>query len=89
MTTTRSFKKRTFTPGQSVFKCRICGRMTRDVEDNGNVDLCPDCYLGATYENGYEDASDPETAAYYEAKMREAYQRAVDKGGSIAGYTKS
>jgi len=72
----------------AVFKCRICGRSTRDTNgDNGGVLLCEDCFEGAEQENGYNDASDPASRAQYERGMRECFQRAVNKGGKIKGYT--
>lgn len=78
-----------FKRGSAVFVCRICGRRTRDTNgSNGYIELCQDCYEGAEQENGFNDTSDPEQKAQYEKDMRTCYQRAVNKGGKIAGYTK-
>lgn len=71
------------------FKCRNCGRSTRNTGDNGSVDLCPDCYEGFEQENGMANTDCPAEAAQYEKDMREAFQRAVDKGGVVKGYTPS
>lgn len=73
----------------AVFDCRHCGRKTRDTNgSNGSLRLCEDCEDGCMQENGMNDTSNPEESAQYEKDMRAAFQRAVDKGGRIEGYTK-
>lgn len=74
----------------AVFECRHCGRRTRDTNgDNGRTGLCEDCYEGSMSENGWCDTDDEAEKAQCDRDMREAYQRAVDKGGVIDGYTAS
>lgn len=53
---------------------------------NGGVRLCVDCFDGCGAENGASDTSDPNERAEYAAEARECFQRAVNKGGRIAGY---
>lgn len=78
-----------FKKHSGVFRCRHCTRRTRDTNgDNGNVELCEDCYEGCMQENGYNNSSDPGLKADYEKGMRECFQRAVNNGGVIEGYTK-
>lgn len=77
-----------FKYGSGVFECKHCGRRTRDTNgDNGNVAMCEDCYEGSMQENGMLDGD--ELAAQYERDMRACYQRAVNKGGVIAGYVRN
>lgn len=79
-----------FKKHSAVFECRHCQRRTRDTTgDNGDVQLCEDCYSGCEQENGFLNTSNPEERAQYERYMRECFQRAVNRGGVIAGYTKS
>jgi hypothetical protein len=74
-----------FKAGSALFECIHCGRRTRDTNgDNGKAEMCEDCYEGSMQENGALDGG--AEAAQYEADMRACYQRAVDKGGVIAGY---
>ncbi len=77
-----------FQKHSGLFTCRHCARQTRDVNgSNGGVRLCEDCEQGCMQENGMLDSSDPAVIAQYERDMRECFQRAVNKGGRIAGYT--
>lgn len=46
---------KTFKRGQSTFNCNICGRLTRDTGDNGQHELCPDCYELAGLDNMHND----------------------------------
>lgn len=79
---------RYFKKGSAAFNCRNCGRLTRDVDgSNGSVELCEDCNEGCMQENGMLDSSAPELIAQYEKDMRACFQRAVNKGGKIDGYT--
>lgn len=81
---------RYFKPGSAAFNCRNCGRLTRDVEgSNGNAQLCVDCNEGFMQENGAADSSDSELIAQYEKGMHECFQKAVNKGGKIDGYSPS
>lgn len=41
--------------GTPTFTCRTCSRRTRDTGDNGNVELCPDCYEISGSQNGLWD----------------------------------
>lgn len=47
--------KTKFQKGSGCFKCSDCGKMTRDTGDNGSVNLCPDCYELAGWENTHSD----------------------------------
>lgn len=79
-----------FKLGSAVFSCRHCGRRTRDTNgDNGSVELCEDCYEGCCYENGANDACDPDEAAGCRRIADAHFQRAVNKGGVIEGYKAS
>lgn len=44
-------------PGQRavVFKCDMCGKLTRNTGDNGGVGLCPQCYSNCEEENRLSD----------------------------------
>lgn len=47
--------KSTFSRGSGRFKCRSCGKSTRDTGDNGSCRLCPLCYEISTLENSLSD----------------------------------
>ena len=80
---------RYFKKFSAAFECRYCGRLTRDVNgSNGSVQMCEDCEQGCMQENGFMDSSDPELKAQYERDMRECFQAAVNKGGTIEGYVR-
>lgn len=40
---------------KSTYNCRICNRLTRDVGDNGGVELCEQCNTLAMIENAWSD----------------------------------
>ena len=84
-----TFKKSYF--GTPVYACRICTRNTRDTNDNGSVELCPECFEWSSLENGLSDDNlygTPE-GDKMEAQIAELKQAAVDKGGVIAGFTRT
>ena len=72
----------TFTRGSGVYKCRCCGRATRD-DGNGdsvNVGSCTQCYELAGIENEISDCgATPERLAEVEALK----QLIRSKGGVI------
>ena len=72
--------KAKFSKGQSIFKCRVCGRNTRDVEDNGGVELCPQCYTIAGIENSVLDGCETVESVRVEVERLAAEVRA--KGGT-------
>jgi hypothetical protein len=79
-----------FKRGSGMFKCRHCTRNTRDTgSDNGDVEMCPDCYQGCMWENGGNDASTEAERDECFAKADAHFQQAVDKGGVIEGFTRS
>lgn len=79
-----------FKLGSAVFACRHCGRRTRDTNgDNGSVELCEDCNEGCMWDNGGNDTDDKAKRAECFAKADEHFQRAVNRGGTIKGYTAS
>lgn len=85
-TTTRrdGFKARS-----GCFECGICGRATRRTS-SGNTNLCPQCDEASMAENAISDYGDEMSAeelAGQEARIKQLYQQAVDKGGVIEGYT--
>ena len=45
-----------FKHGSACFKCRSCGKLTRDTGDNGDVRLCPLCNVKAGNGNSLSDA---------------------------------
>ena len=72
--------------GSGIFNCRICGRKTRDTNgENGDLELCEECFYGSMYENGWNDNEglDDVYAEECRVKMEEYYQRAVNLGGNI------
>jgi len=70
--------------GGGAYACRNCKRRTRDVDGNGSVELCPECYQGCCYENGGNDASDPVEKAENFRISDEWFAKAKAKGGVIA-----
>ena len=72
----------------SVFQCLSCNRETRDTGDNGAVELCPECNESALIENGICDEYYVTASALDAAKrlVHRLNQKAVNKGGVIAGY---
>jgi hypothetical protein len=77
-----------FKRGSGVFQCRHCTRQTRDTNgDNGRAELCEDCYDGCAQDNGYCDTSDPIEKAQFKRDADACFQRAVNKGGVLPGYT--
>ncbi len=72
-----------------VFNCRFCGRLTRDVNgSNGSTLLCEECEEGLQWENGGNDTDDEANKVTCFANANAAFQRAVNKGGVIEGFTK-
>lgn len=62
-----------FSLGQSTFNCRCCGRLTRDVGDNGSLELCPHCFQMAGWDNQHNDGGTtptPEQMSLYEAYLK-------------------
>jgi hypothetical protein len=51
--------KRHFGRGQSTFICTGCGKRTRDVGDNGSVELCELCFVKAGAGNTLSDHGYP------------------------------
>lgn len=83
-----SLSRRHFKKGSGVFACHHCRRRTRDTTgDNGDVRLCEDCYDGCMYDNGANDSSDADETANLRRIAAAHFQRAVNKGGVIEGYT--
>lgn len=75
-----------FKAGQGVFTCRVCSRETRDVGDNGSVELCHECYEVAGAENTLSDAGDTMSDAERASIQAYIYQMnraAVAKGGVL------
>ena len=76
-----------FKRGSAVFACIHCTRLTRDTNgDNGRAEMCEDCYEGSMQENGYMNSEGDEREEYKRG-MRDHYQAAVNKGGTIEGYS--
>lgn len=48
--------KNRFQRGSGCFKCLACGRRTRSTGDNGDVQLCPECYEECQMENQIADS---------------------------------
>jgi hypothetical protein len=51
MTTTRQSQHSHFKRGSGMFPCRVCQRNSRNVGDNGDVQLCEQCYELAGLDN--------------------------------------
>ena len=66
--------------GRGVFKCAICERNTRLV-DQGNDHLCPDCYEVAGYENLVLDKV--ETAEECQKGIAWNVKNIAKKGGNM------
>jgi hypothetical protein len=47
-----------FAPGSGCFVCEDCGKRTRNTGDNGQCNLCPDCFEIAGIENEISDCGD-------------------------------
>lgn len=46
---------KSFRRGQSTYTCRCCGRVTRDTNSEGSIELCAQCYELAGLENELSD----------------------------------
>lgn len=68
--------------GTPTFTCRTCRRRTRDTGDNGNVELCPDCYELAGQQNGLWDNGSIDAWVMRDARARLA--SIEKKGGDVA-----
>ncbi len=68
------------------YDCCECGRKTRSTGDNGNVEMCPECYERCNIENEISDCGEtPERLAEVEALK----QAAIKKGGKFAATTET
>src|SRR5690348_17023746 len=60
---------KSFRKGQSTYTCRCCGRVTRDTNSEGSIELCAQCYELAGFENMIQDGnfedSDKQSAIVY------------------------
>jgi len=72
-----------FYKGSSTFPCGTCTRNTRDTQHT-NVRLCAECYEAAGFENEQLDYGDAD--GKLQRQIDALYNRAVAKGGTIAGY---
>jgi|WetSurMetagenome_2_1015567.scaffolds.fasta_scaffold835413_1 hypothetical protein len=48
-----------------TFLCDMCGKRTRDIDDNGSVGLCPTCYEDCEEENVFSDYGEEAAAEYH------------------------
>jgi len=48
-----------------TYKCDICGKLTRDIGDNGSVGLCPACYEDCEEENIWSDFGEEAALEYH------------------------
>lgn len=77
-----------FKQRSAVFSCRRCGRLTRDVNgSNGSVQMCEDCEQGSMWENGAYDTDEEAKQADCYKRADEYFQAAVNKGGTIEGFS--
>ena len=58
MQTAKQVRHSSFQHGQGAFACRNCQRKTRDTGDNGQVQMCPECYELAGLENALSDSGE-------------------------------
>jgi len=73
--------------GRSTFKCDICGRVTRDV-DQGGTTLCQECYDIAGMDNHYNDSGtvpnfNPQHGDDYATDILRALRKIAQKGGDV------
>ena len=83
-----AYQTNRFKAGSGCFKCRMCKRNTRDTGDNGSVELCPQCYELAGYENTVLDGE--ALTAGDEANIKAAFAQLRDfpdaSAKAIAGW---
>jgi ribosome-binding protein aMBF1 (putative translation factor) len=72
-----------FYKGSAVFKCKVCGRGTRDtgVQSAGN-DICPQCYDLAGIENEINDGHS--TYAERREEVQQLLTELRQKGGDVS-----
>lgn len=68
---------KSFRKGQSTYTCRCCGRVTRDTNSEGSIELCAQCYELAGLENELSDygMSDDLTQT-----ARSYFEQLIEKG---------
>lgn len=69
-----------FRSGSGCFICGCCGRRTRDVDGNGDLELCPECYDLGGIENEISDCGSTPAREKEAQKLRELI---VQKGGKL------
>ncbi len=67
-----------FAKGSGCFACCNCGRETRNVDGNGHLDMCPECYEAAGLENEISDCGDPDGSL--QAELKESPELAMPNG---------
>ena len=78
-------RSNTFTKGSGCYKCRCCGRMTRDdgCGDSVNVGLCTECYEMGGIENSICDGqyeTEEEKAEWIE-EIKQLAKIIIERGG--------
>ena len=75
-------KHNRFARGSGCYRCQNCKRQTRDTGgDNGNLQLCPECYEIAGIQNDIWDKRDPDGSLQLEMERLKAIVRT--KGGVL------
>lgn len=77
----KQLKHDRFKRGSGCFVCRMCQRQSRDTGDNGQLELCPECYEIATLENSISDYGDPDGKLAQQVEALTAQCKA--KGGKL------
>lgn len=82
MTTFRQSRNSHFFRGQSTYQCGTCKRMTRNAGDNGQAELCPQCWDLAGMDNECNDNGRKPTER--EAAERDSMLAHIaSKGGDV------
>jgi len=77
-----------FQRGTGVYSCHVCGRKTRSTGDNGQSELCPQCYELAGYENSLSDNGIAQCREWGEGPAVLALVNELErKGGDIKQWT--
>jgi hypothetical protein len=63
-------KRSRFQKGSGAFRCEMCKRLTRAVDENGELRLCPDCLALAYTENEISDYGSTPAREQKAARLR-------------------
>jgi hypothetical protein len=66
--------------GRGVFKCSVCERSTRQVDQGGDSELCPQCWDLSGIDNSVNDKA--QTLSEVAVERDYLLAEAVEKGGN-------